>query len=104
MPARPRLRAQPRVPRQRRPRVPRAAHVELRVRRGLAGLRGRGYARPVARITIDQFGAIEHLDLQLPRVAVLVGANASGKSSVLHAIHGVLGPLRDRKGAEAVGP
>ena len=47
----------------------------------------------MATVEIENFGPIERLKLDLPKVAVLVGANACGKSSVLHAVHGVLGAV-----------
>lgn len=50
----------------------------------------------MARLEISQFGAIDRLDLELPRVAILVGPNASGKTSVLHALAAVLDPVRPR--------
>ncbi|HXF56309.1 MAG TPA: AAA family ATPase [Actinomycetota bacterium] len=40
----------------------------------------------IARIEIRNFRSLEQLDLQLEDVTVLVGANGTGKSSVLHAL------------------
>lgn len=40
----------------------------------------------ITKITIDRFKSIQHAELNLGRVNVLVGANNSGKSSILQAI------------------
>jgi len=53
-------------------------------------LQNLGRSTTVAKVAIHQFKAIERLELDIGRIAVIVGRNASGKSSVLQAIEGVL--------------
>lgn len=44
----------------------------------------------MVRVLIERFKGIERLELELPQVAVLVGANACGKTTVLQAIDAAL--------------
>jgi putative ATP-dependent endonuclease of OLD family len=58
------------------------------------------HAMQIARVSIKNFRGIAEADLRLPKHAVLIGDNNSGKSSVIEAIDLVLGPDRiNRPGA-----
>jgi putative ATP-dependent endonuclease of OLD family len=48
----------------------------------------------VARLQIENFRCIKRADVLLPRLAVIVGDNNIGKSTLLEAIDLVMGPER----------
>lgn len=46
----------------------------------------KGLAKMINKITIDNFKSINHIELELDRINILIGGNNSGKTSILQAI------------------
>ena len=45
-----------------------------------------GLEKMINKITIDNFKSINHIELELDRINILIGGNNSGKTSILQAI------------------